>query len=213
MTPILTVSEVQAMFPDKELGHVATDRPGLAIAGVEREPPYDGPVWQEFAVRDPNPLEQQAAMSFFMVAGRMLHTPAAPRPVMSAIGRIVGESPSNFHDALFGQRGGSLDRVSKWIVRWNATGRTPLCLIVAQDCAVVVEAHWCWMRGGPNGDEVAGTGRTLEEAAKDAAADPGDAEELRGALPGKGYGVPVAVGAAETRWREAWAGIAPKRPG
>lgn len=212
MSRLPTVSDLEAQFPGRNVGVLQTGRPGVGLAGVENDPPNAEPYWLDYAVQDPRPLDEQAAMSFFLLAGRTLYKRFGPQPALATISRIVGESPSNFSEAMAGKRGGSLDRVARWIARWNAAGHPPFFLVVGEDFAEVVEARWMWMRPERDSDHVAGVGRTLEDAAQNAGADPSSPGELRYAVPGTGYGVPVAVVASESRWDAAWAAATGRRP-
>ena len=212
MNRVPPVSELAASFPGCKVEVVPTDRPGVGWAFVEADPQSADPGPHNHAVRDPRPLHEQAAGTFFLLAARTLHKRFGPHPALATVSRIVGESPSNFSEAMAGKRGGSLDRVARWITRWNAAGHPPFCLVAGANFAAVVEVRWMWMRPDGDRDEVAGLGPTLEEAAASAAADPASPGELRDAVPGSGYAVPVAVVAPESRWAAAWTAATGQRP-
>lgn len=56
------------------------------------------------------------------------------------IAELVGEKRQNYHGVLHG-RGGSLDRVRRWIEHWNHQGMPPLRLVAGEGHARVIRVH------------------------------------------------------------------------
>ena len=80
----------------------------------------------------------QAARSFLAVA-KAASEAQGVRLSQAKVAAVVGESAPNFSEAVRGTRGGSLDRVSRWISAWSRAGGVRLVLRV-EDGAAWVEA-------------------------------------------------------------------------
>lgn len=65
------------------------------------------------------------AVLAFDVVAREIITARGEDPTRRRIAALVGEAETNYGGALAG-RGGSLDRVQRWIVAWTAAGMPPL---------------------------------------------------------------------------------------
>lgn len=83
-------------------------------------------------------LAQAAALSFEARAVEVLRE--LDRPTTRAeLARIVGECGPAFSDALCGRRG-TLDRVQRWIARWEAAGFPALELLATSKTVAVRRA-------------------------------------------------------------------------
>ena len=67
------------------------------------------------------PAHVQAARPFNSQAKRFLYSNEG-RGTDKAVARVVGESPGNYSAALRGTRGGTLDRVCRWMTAWSDHG-------------------------------------------------------------------------------------------
>lgn len=79
----------------------------------------------------------QAAQAFNRFA--RAHLRASERPSsQAAVARLIGEANGNYSAALRGVRGGSLDRVQRWLQAWAEAGEPELVLVLGAAGATVV---------------------------------------------------------------------------
>ncbi len=72
-------------------------------------------------MKELQPHHVQAAQSFNSRARHFLYWTEG-KATDKAVAELVGESQGNYSAALRGTRGGTLDRVCRWMTTWNAQG-------------------------------------------------------------------------------------------
>ena len=84
-----------------------------------------------------HPPHVQAALSFNRQARRFLiQTERAY--TNEAVAKVVGESSGNYSAALRGIRGGTLDRVLRWMKAWEDAGYPSMQMVVSPGHAEVI---------------------------------------------------------------------------
>lgn len=199
-----TIDDVRTLHPDRKVFEMNWPVPGKMEVGVSAASPNEVATIR-YVVADTRPLAVQAMWSFHFAAMRTLYKLRGPGH-LTHVAKIVGESPSNYHDAaLTHKRGGSLDRVAKWISRWNAAGLPPFVLVVTPECAVVAPARWAWLRDEAGGTSVVGSGPSIDVA--QAQANVSDwqfgVQEKGPRFGTAGFAVPVGIAAPYEEWEQA----------
>lgn len=96
------------------------------------------------------PVHTAAARAFTGVALKLIDVIDGHEATQERVASIVGEAPSNFSAAIAGTRGGSLDRVNRWMESWEKAGYPGMSLLVTRGgTEVSVETTLCNERG-PN---------------------------------------------------------------
>ena len=131
--------------------------------------PTQKPTGLGYCFEDTTPLSEQASFSFFHTAGRILYS-LRGRTSQAQFAKEIGESPSNFQDIVFARkkRGGSLNRVARWMLRWKEKGYRPVSLLVTSKSAIAVPEVWVWIQCHSDEYRVTGVGTTLKEAMQNA---------------------------------------------
>ncbi len=88
------------------------------------------------------PVHAQLALSFNEWATRHLES-LGQDCSQRRVAHIVGENPGNYSAALKGLRGGSVERVRRWLERWEDADYPPLVIKVRPEGAMV-EGRLCW---------------------------------------------------------------------
>jgi len=83
------------------------------------------------------PTHVQAAQAFNNLASRLMKEADGKAP-QDWIAHLIGESSGNYSAALSGKRGGSLNRVQRWIEAWERSGYPSMKLVLGPDGATVV---------------------------------------------------------------------------
>jgi hypothetical protein len=82
----------------------------------------------------------QAALAFDRYA--RAHLDATGRASSQrALAQLVGEAQGNYSAAMRGVRGGTLDRVQRWLCAWSASGEPELVLVLGAGGATVVPSQ------------------------------------------------------------------------
>ena len=91
-------------------------------------------------MRELQPAHVQAARSFNSRAKQFLYLTEG-RATDRAVAKVIGEAPGNYSAALRGSRGGTLDRVYRWMTAWNEHGYPAMRLEIIGHSASVFWAE------------------------------------------------------------------------